>query len=83
MQNVRVHSPREKYQIKVKGTLDPRWRAWFDDFDIEPQPNDETLLSGTVADQAALHGLLAKIRDLYLPLILVKKLDSEREKHEY
>lgn len=61
------------YQIRVKGNLDQRWSDWFDGFGITPQADDETLLTGPVADQSALHGLLNKIRDLGLPLLLVKR----------
>jgi hypothetical protein len=61
------------YHIRVKGNLDRRWSDWFDGFGITPQPGDETLLTGPVADQAALYGLLNKIRDLGLPLLLVKR----------
>lgn len=65
------------YQIRVKGILDEKWSDWFDGFTITPQaadnrhPGDETLLTGPVADQATLHGLLVKIRDLGLPLVSV------------
>ena len=62
------------YRIKVKGNLDQRWSDWFDGFSITPQAGDETLLAGPVADQAALHGLLSKIRDLGLPLLLVRRV---------
>ena len=65
----------EVYQIRVKGGLDGEWSDWFDGFTITPQANGETLLTGVVADQAALHGLLNKIRDLGLPLLLVGKLN--------
>lgn len=65
------------YRIKVKGTLDRKWSDWFDGFTITPQANDETLLTGPVADQAALHGLLAKIRDLGLPLLSVKRVSDD------
>jgi len=65
------------YQIRVKGNLDRKWSEWFDGFTITPQANDATLLTGPVADQAALHGLLAKIRDLGLPLLLVKRVESQ------
>lgn len=64
------------YQIRVVGTLDPKWSDWFDGFTIIPQANDETLLTGPVADQAALHGLLHKIRDLGLSLLLVRRVAS-------
>ena len=65
------------YHIRVKGSLDRKWSDWFDGFAITPQANDETLLTGPVADQAALHGLLAKIRDLGLPLLSVKRLEID------
>jgi hypothetical protein len=63
------------YHIRVKGILDKRWSDWFDDLTIAPQANGETLLTGPVRDQAALHGLLAKVRDLGLPLLSVKRMD--------
>jgi hypothetical protein len=65
------------YQITVKGNLDQKWSDWFDGFAINPQPDDTTLLTGPVADQAALHGLLAKIRNLGLPLLLVKRVRED------
>jgi hypothetical protein len=58
-------------QMRVKGPLDSKWSDWFDGFTIIPQACDQTVLSGTIADQAALHGMLAIIRDLGLPLISV------------
>ena len=65
------------YQIRVKGHLDSTWSDWFDGLTITPEANGETLLSGPVADQAALHGLLKKVRDLGLDLLLVKQLKTE------
>lgn len=65
------------YHIRVRGYLDPKWADWFDGLTIEPQVNDETLLIGTVADQAALHGVLAKIRDLGLPLLSVQRAEMQ------
>ncbi|MEJ2211834.1 MAG: hypothetical protein P8129_22745 [Anaerolineae bacterium] len=62
------------YRIRVQGILDDKWSDWFDGFDIAPQAGGETLLVGPVADQAALHGLLAKIRDLGLPLLSVDQV---------
>ena len=62
------------YHIRLKGKLDPKWSDWFAGFAIIPQPNDETLLTGPITDQADLHGLLAKIRDLGLPVLLVKRV---------
>jgi len=63
------------YQIRVKGNLDQKWSDWFDGFAITPQADDATLLTGPVADQSALHGLLVKIRDLGLPLLSVKRME--------
>jgi hypothetical protein len=65
------------YQIRVKGYLDRKWSDWFDGLTITPQANDETLLAGPVADQAALHGLLAKIRDRGLPLLSCERVEKE------
>jgi hypothetical protein len=64
------------YEIKVKGHLDQSWSSWLDGLTIEPLANGETLVTGSVRDQAALHGLLNKIRDLGLPLLALEK--SER-----
>ncbi|MGD9100942.1 MAG: hypothetical protein PVF45_10720 [Anaerolineae bacterium] len=63
------------YEIRVKGTLDEKWSDWFDGFSITPQADGETLLTGPVADQAALHGLLGNIRDLGLPLLSVQRVE--------
>lgn len=62
------------YHIKIKGNLDPKWADWFDGFVLTFPGNDETLLSGRVADQAALHGILNKINRLGLFLILVAQV---------
>lgn len=59
------------YQIRVQGILGYQWMDWFDGMSITLKANGETLLTGPVADQAALHGLLKRIRDLGLPLISV------------
>ena len=64
------------YQIRVKGNLDQKWSDWFDGLTVTLQADDETTLTGPVADQAALHGLLAKVRDLGLPLLSVKREES-------
>lgn len=63
------------YQIRVKGMLDHKWADWFDGLAIKPQANGETVLVGSVADQAALHGLLSKIRDLGLPLLALERIE--------
>jgi hypothetical protein len=61
----------EYYQIKIKGQLDQRWSNWFAGLALTSLEGDETLLSGYLSDQAALHGLLERIRDLNLTLISV------------
>lgn len=63
------------YRIHVKGHLDTSWSSWFDDMKIT-SAGGETMISGPVVDQAALHGLLAKIRDLGLSLIDVRRIDE-------
>ena len=59
------------YQIRLKGHLGQQWTAWFEGLTITLEDNGETLLTGPVVDQAALHGLLRKVRDLGLPLLAV------------
>ncbi|GAC1302685.1 MAG: hypothetical protein NVSMB27_42590 [Ktedonobacteraceae bacterium] len=59
------------YQIKIKGHLDRHWTDWFGGLTITLEVNGETLLTGAVVDQAALHGLLRKVRDLGMPLLSV------------
>jgi hypothetical protein len=76
MTNGRAFSKPSIYQIRVKGILDEKWSDWFDSFTITPQADDETLLVGPVSDQSALHGLLAKIRDLGLPLLSVQRVGA-------
>ena len=65
------------YQIRVQGRLDRRWSDWFDGFIIIYPSDNETLLQGRVVDQAALHGLLMKIRDLGLSLLSVRRVDKK------
>ncbi len=65
------------YEIRIKGHLDNRWAEWFEGLTITREENGETLLSGTVVDQAALHGLLRKLRDLGLPLVSVIQVDPK------
>lgn len=60
-----------RYEIRIEGHLDTRWAAWFEGMSLIHAPDGTTALSGMVADQAALHGLLQKLRDLGVPLISV------------
>jgi hypothetical protein len=66
------------YEIRIKGRLSSSWSSWFEGMDIHHEANDETILCGPVVDQAALHGILMRIRDLGLPLISVNRLGNER-----
>lgn len=65
------------YQIRLKGHLDDHWADWFEGMTITQDDNGETVLTGEVIDQAALHGLLKKIRNLGLPLISVTQVESD------
>ena len=64
------------YEIRVKGHLADRWASWFVGMTISLEDNGETLLTGPVVDQAALHGLLRKVRDLGMPLLSVTRVKS-------
>jgi hypothetical protein len=82
--------PRENggiYEIKIKGSLDEHWSQWFEGMNLKSIENGETgqectLITGPIADQPALHGLLAKIRDLNLTLISVYRINIETNKWE-
>ncbi|HEV7663108.1 MAG TPA: hypothetical protein VGQ62_06200 [Chloroflexota bacterium] len=68
------HEP-ERYEIRLQGHIENRWAAWFDGLSLTQESDGTTVLSGPVIDQAALHGLLSKVRDLGLPLIAVTQVD--------
>lgn len=71
------------YEIRIKGHLDSQWATWFDGLTITLEENGDTLLSGPVVDQSALHGLLKKVRDLGMPIVSVVQIQSDRsEKRE-
>jgi hypothetical protein len=63
------------YEIRLQGRLDPRWSAWFDGMQLRSDTDGTTVLAGAVADQAALHGVLARLRDLGIPLLSVTRVD--------
>jgi hypothetical protein len=70
--------PTIRYEILVEGVLDDTWSAWFDGLDVTGDADaGVTSIAGALADQAALHGLLAKIRDLGLPLVEVHRTGSD------
>ena len=66
-----------QYEILIDGHIGARWEAWFDGFTITSGPDGTTVLRGDVVDQAALHGLLQKVRDTGLPLISVTPLVAD------
>ena len=65
------------YQIRIRDHLSPQWADWFEGLTITREDNGETLLTGTMIDQAALHGLLRKVRDLGMPLVSVNRIEPE------
>ncbi len=67
------------YRITIKGHLDREWSDWFDGLTITMVDNGETILTGPVVDQIALHGVLIKIRDLGLPLLSLTRTETGRE----
>ena len=73
--NRRLHAP-ASYELRVEGHLDECWSAWFDGMALIHEDDGTTSLRGLVTDQAALHGLLAKVRDIGAPLISVKTTDT-------
>ena len=67
----------ERYELRVRGVLDARCSAWFEGLELRGEPGGVTVLAGSVVDQAALHGLLARVRDLGVPLLSVRRIDPE------
>ena len=67
------------YQIRIKGHLSPQWTDWFEGLTITLEEDGNTLLTGPVVDQAALHGWLKKVRDLGMPLLSVNSVETSRQ----
>jgi hypothetical protein len=74
------HQP-ELYEIRVVGHLDSRWAGWFEGLSFTHESDGTTILYGPVVDQAALHGLLRKVRDLGMPLISASRVERPRRTH--
>jgi hypothetical protein len=68
----------ERYEIRIQGHLDNRWNGWFSGLTLTREDSGETVLTGPVVDQAALHGVLRKVRDLGMPLLSVTRVGSDR-----
>ena len=66
------------YQIRIKGHLDRQWTDWFEGLTITLEDDGDTLLTGPVTDQAALYGLLKKVRDLGIPLVSINRVEPRR-----
>lgn len=66
------------YEIRIEGHLEHRWAGWFDGLTLTLEDNGDTLLTGPVVDQAALHGLLRKVRDLGMPLVSVRRVSPSQ-----
>ena len=69
------HHDAGRYEIRLKGHLDSRWAAWFDGLTLTNETDGTTIIRGPIVDQAALHGLLQKIRDLGLNLTAITEID--------
>jgi hypothetical protein len=67
-----------RYEIRFTGRLDAHWAAWFDGLTVSDESDGTTVISGRIADQAALHGLLQRVRDLGLPLVSVRQVESDQ-----
>jgi hypothetical protein len=69
-----------RYEIRIQGRLDDRWSAWFDGLGITRQPDGTTVIAAPALDQAALHGLLRRVRDAGLQLVSVSRMDPDQDR---
>ena len=69
-----------RYEIRLTGRLDSHWAAWFDGLSVSHDSDGTTVIGGTIADQAALHGVLQRVRDLGLPLVSVTRIEAIQTK---
>ena len=72
------HHDAGRYEIRIQGHLHSRWAAWFDGLSLTNNSDGTTIITGLVLDQAALHGLLQKVRDVGLPLVSVAQVDPDQ-----
>lgn len=79
MNSTAIGQPHDRswYEIRLQGRLDPRWSAWFDGLTLTAGADGTTTIRGPVVDQASLHGLLQRLRDLGLPLISVTQVEPD------
>jgi hypothetical protein len=75
------HQPPDSqwYEIRLQGHLEPRWATWFDGMTLTTEPDGSTALRGPVVDQSALHGVLARLRDLGVPLISLTRIPTDQK----
>jgi hypothetical protein len=71
------HREADRYEIRLTGRLDARWTEWFDGLAVSYDSDGTTVISGRIVDQAALHGLIQRVRDLGLPLVSVRQVEDE------
>jgi hypothetical protein len=76
--NDNEHHEAGRYEIRLRGHLDARWAAWFDGLSLSLERDGTTIVHGPIADQAALHGLLQKVRDVGLPLVSVTRIEPDQ-----
>ena len=75
---IRRHRDSGWYEVRIEGHLDARWAAWFDALSLTKESDGTTVFRTQVADQAALYGLLQKVRDIGLPLLSVAQVEAEK-----